>query len=719
MMVAFATTLIPSATAGGWGDRRAGRPAAAHERRRRGHRAGGRRAPRGRGARAGLLPLPPPSGAGRAERRGTRVAGEPIVAARRDRSYDAEAGVWDEAFWPLATGVDTRGRQRIPARLAHQALELPWPAAGLRDRARSGRGVRPSPGASPAGPSTAWGWPYSPPAHSADRPGGLAGGHRRPPVGPGRRLEGGGLHGARVGRQLDPRRRRGHLAHRARPASVLVRTARASVCRTRSGWLCPRRARSRDPGGAGAERRRGATPWMGLDGLGLCSLRSSRRRPDQMIRLVRAAPAAAMLVLVLLVPTAAGQSVGAPRTTSRTTTSPSRRALTDDDLAGSIVVAHSSRTAATSRSSCWRPRPMSSRAPGPSPTRFATRSAAPAAAMVFDPDDVGIASNVPGEASASTPPRWRPSTPPTVELLRHRCPAAWTTSASRDPAAPAGTVAGTVRPARREARAAASCRSSCCSIRRTGRLRLLPGGPRARRRRRSRSPRSHRPRANRRCGRGGAGLEPRARAGRQGRAAGCAEEAVAALPRGGERLADLQDDLEEPTPVRSSRRSISAWSRPAGLQCAAALLDGQPAPPAPAPGPSSRPSAPATGRHTDAGSGRPLPAAHPAQPVAHGRRHRRHHGPRVPRARQCDGTATGDSPSSDDWFRDHYGGGGGFSGGGFGSGSNGRSSRPLPRQLVTTPHQHGRSQRSRYGEAVVADRSQRANDVNTERTTQR
>ena len=52
---------------------------------------------------------------------------------------NAEAGVWDEAFWPLATGRGTRGRRRIPARLAHQALELPWPAAGLRDRAKSGR----------------------------------------------------------------------------------------------------------------------------------------------------------------------------------------------------------------------------------------------------------------------------------------------------------------------------------------------------------------------------------------------------------------------------------------------------------------------------------------------------------------------------------------------------------------------------------------------------
>ena len=43
------------------------------------------------------------------------------------------------------------------------------------------------------------------------------------------------------------------------------------------------------------------------------------------------------------------------------------------------------------------------------------------------------------------------------------------------------------------------------------------------------------------------------------------------------------------------------------------------------------------------------------------------------------------------------------------------SERRPPRQLVTTPHQHGRSQRSRYGEAVVADRSQRARTTSTQK----
>ena len=59
--------------------------------------------------------------------------------------------MWDEAFYPLATGAWTRGDADRGARrrLAHQALRLPGPAPRLRDRPGPRRGRRASGPASP------------------------------------------------------------------------------------------------------------------------------------------------------------------------------------------------------------------------------------------------------------------------------------------------------------------------------------------------------------------------------------------------------------------------------------------------------------------------------------------------------------------------------------------------------------------------------------------
>jgi hypothetical protein len=154
------------------------------------------------------------------------------------------------------------------------------------------------------------------------------------------------------------------------------------------------------------------------------------------------------------------------------------------------------------------------------------------------------------------------------------------------------------------------------------------------------------------------------------------KDAVTAFREGAGGFADLQDDLEE-ADTREELEPVyprlvqARWK----LQCAAALFDGQPAPPAPAPGPLFPPPPP------------PPPGAAPTPaPEVHYRQHTQH-SPWLTDAAIAAitvlasrglGSAIGRGnrrqPSSDDWFRDHYGGGGGgFSGGGFGGGSRNRS----------------------------------------------
>ena len=79
---------------------------------------------------------------------------------------DATASVWDEAFWPLATGTWTRGDAEVGAVVIGSLTKLlACPGSADRLRARPERRVHRPPGwsdASRSGPSTAWPPPPSP-----------------------------------------------------------------------------------------------------------------------------------------------------------------------------------------------------------------------------------------------------------------------------------------------------------------------------------------------------------------------------------------------------------------------------------------------------------------------------------------------------------------------------------------------------------------------------
>ena len=169
---------------------------------------------------------------------------------------------------------------------------------------------------------------------------------------------------------------------------------------------------------------------------------------------------------------------------------------------------------------------------------------------------------------------------------------------------------------------------------------------------------------------------------------GAPAEAVTAFRDGASEFAALQDDLE----AADTRQELEAvyprlvharWK----LECSKALLDGQPAPAEPAPGPLFPPPPP------------PPPGAPPvpAAPEPHYQRHTQH-SPWLTDAAitaitvlASRGLASARSsprrqPSDDVWFRDRYGG----SGGGGGSRGGGRQSGSQSRPPISMGGQRGR-----------------------------
>jgi hypothetical protein len=170
---------------------------------------------------------------------------------------------------------------------------------------------------------------------------------------------------------------------------------------------------------------------------------------------------------------------------------------------------------------------------------------------------------------------------------------------------------------------------------------------------------------------------------------GAPAEAVTAFRDGASEFAALQDDLE----AADTRQELEAvyprlvharWK----LECSKALLDGQPAPAEPTPGPLFPPPPP------------PPPGAPPvpSAPEPHYQRHTQH-SPWLTDAAitaitvlASRGLARARSgprrqPSDDVWFRDRYGGAGGRGGG---SGGGGRQSGSQSRPKISMGGQRGR-----------------------------
>jgi uncharacterized membrane protein YgcG len=169
---------------------------------------------------------------------------------------------------------------------------------------------------------------------------------------------------------------------------------------------------------------------------------------------------------------------------------------------------------------------------------------------------------------------------------------------------------------------------------------------------------------------------------------GAPAEAVAAFRDGASEFATLQDDLEG----ADTRQELEAvyprlvharWK----LECSKALLDGQPAPAEPTPGPLFPPPPPPP----------PGAAPVPSAPEPHYQRHTQH-SPWLTDAAitaitvlASRGLASARSsprrqPSDDVWFRDRYGG----SGGGGGSRGGGRQSGSQSRPPISMGGQRGR-----------------------------
>jgi hypothetical protein len=398
------------------------------------------------------------------------------------------------------------------------------------------------------------------------------------------------------------------------------------------------------------------------------------RRLDQMTRLARAASAAAMLVSVVLVPTvAAGQSVGAATDDLQDNdVTFEDGALTDEDLeALDRVVAQ-----LQSDGGYFKVVVLASPADEFSSTRAFAQEVhdslgGTGRVMVFDPQDVGIASNVPGEASSVNAAEVA-----AIEAANRSNSFATGVLAAADRLGVEGS-GGTVDE-EDDGRPTGSAGSSSGSILPLILLFAVIGlvgfgfylwwSSRKKKASQPLSPVSQ------------AEGEQKVRdevalasnlvldLADKVELPDAPKEAVAAFREGASGFADLQDDLEE-ADTREELEAVyprlvqARWQ----LQCAAALLDGQPAPPAPTPGPLFPPPPP------------PPPGAPPApEPEVHYRQHTQHSpwltdaaiaAITVLAARGL-GSAMGRGnrrqPSSDDWFRDHYGGGGGFGGGGLG-----------------------------------------------------
>jgi hypothetical protein len=405
------------------------------------------------------------------------------------------------------------------------------------------------------------------------------------------------------------------------------------------------------------------------------------RRPDQMIRLVRVASAAAMLVLVLLVPTAAaGQSVGAAADDLQDNdVTFEEGALTDDDLAElDRVVAQ-----LQSDGGYFKVVVLASPADEFSSTRAFADEVRDALGgtgrvMVFDPDDVGIASNVPGEASSVNAAEVA-----AIDAANRSNSFATGVLAAADhlgvegsggsggngggdgPTGAAGSSSGSILP----------LVLLLAFVGLVGFGFYLWWSSRKKKASQPLSPVSQAEGEQKVRDEVAQASNLVLELADKVELPDAPKEAVAAFREGASGFADLQDDLEE-ADTREELEAVyprlvqARWR----LQCAAALLDGQPAPPAPAPGPLFPPPPP------------PPPGATPTPaPDVHYRQHTQH-SPWLTDAAIAAitvlasrglGSAMGRGnrrqPSSDDWFRDHYGGGGGFGGGGFGSGSNGRS----------------------------------------------
>jgi Family of unknown function (DUF6676) len=410
------------------------------------------------------------------------------------------------------------------------------------------------------------------------------------------------------------------------------------------------------------------------------------RRPDQMIRLVRAASAAAMLVLVLLVPTAAGgQSVGAAADDLKDNdVTFEEGALTDDDLADlDRVVAQ-----LQSDGGYFKVVVLASPADEFSSTRAFADEVRDALGgtgrvMVFDPDDVGIASNVPGEAA-----RINDAEVAAIDAANRSNSFSTGVLAAADRLGVEGSGSAGGNGGGDGATGAAG--SSSGSILPLVLLLAFVGlvgfgfylwwSSRKKKASQPLSPVSQAEGEQKVRDEVALASNLVLELADKVELPDAPKEAVAAFREGASGFADLQDDLEE-ADTREELEAVyprlvqARWK----LQCAAALLDGQPAPPAPAPGPLFPPPPPP-----------PPGAAPPPAPDVHYRQHTQH-SPWLTDAAIAAitvlasrglGSAMGRGnrrqPSSDDWFRDHYGGGGGFGGGSGGpsAGRRGSSSRP-------------------------------------------
>ena len=230
-------------------------PGAAHQRRRRGHRPGGGRPRPGGGGPAGEFSLyarhlaeavdPAEDPAA------PRIRSNPNNPTGRLAGAGETAAVWDEAFYPLATGVWTRGDRRRTGGGGLGSLTKVFACPGLRvglrrtpTRGHRTAGRAPAPlGAQRAGrrrsSPTCWPGPTCPPGRRPSR--------RRRAA-----LRGGDPRSRTVRRQLRPRRGGGGRGRRPGPPGP----ATGSWCGTAPASACPATSASPSPTSRPAPPRR-------------------------------------------------------------------------------------------------------------------------------------------------------------------------------------------------------------------------------------------------------------------------------------------------------------------------------------------------------------------------------------------------------------------------------------------------------------------------------